>query len=522
MKLPNYRYPRPCLWIAIFAWSLASQAAVKLPGDHLVRGPYVQRATPHSICVVWRTDMASTPVVRFGANAAQLDRQAGGADILVRRGDGRSLAKTADGSSDFARLDGAPQGSFQFEACLTGLEPNQQYYYAIYEGEKKLAGGDENHRFKTHPMTGANLPVRFWVVGDSGTGRPNQAQVYAAMTNHTARENHPPDFYLHVGDLAYSRGRDAEFQAHYFEMYGATLRHTVCWAAMGNHEGYRAKGTQGTGVGPYFDAFVQPMKGEAGGVPSRTESYYSFDWGRVHFLCLNSHDEDRKPTGRMAQWIQEDLSQAKAGGQTDWLIAFFHHAPYTKGTHDSDKEKALVEVRQYLMPILEQGGVDLVLTGHSHIYERSMLMDGAYDAKTTATHVILNDGDGDPQGDGAYRKSAGIHSHQGTVQVVTGHGGATVGRKGTMPVMRKITVEHGSTLVDISGDTLSAIMLNKKGEVGDRFSVIKRGQVELRRLANPWQPPGWKANAAASTSAEPPETYVTLIKAALATRVDEP
>jgi len=178
---------------------------------------------------------------------------------------------------------------------------------------------------------------------------------------------------------------------------------------------------------------VQPMKGEAGGVPSRTESYYSFDWGRVHFLCLNSHD-----------------------------------------------------------------------------------------AKTTATHVILNDGDGDPQGDGAYRKSAGIHSHQGTVQVVTGHGGATVGRKGTMPVMRKITVEHGSTLVDISGDTLSAIMLNKKGEVGDRFSVIKRGQVELRRLANPWQPPGWKANAAASTSAEPPETYVTLIKAALATRVDEP
>ena len=60
------------------------------------------------------------------------------------------------------------------------------------------------------------------------------------------------------------------------------------------------------------------------------------------------------------------------------------------------------------MPILESGGVDLVLTGHSHIYERSMLMDGAYATPTVAEGVILDDGDGDPHGNRSYRKSAGL------------------------------------------------------------------------------------------------------------------
>src|SRR5688572_22310185 len=60
------------------------------------------------------------------------------------------------------------------------------------------------------------------------------------------------------------------------------------------------------------------------------------------------------------------------------------------------------------MPILEEAGVDLTLTGHSHIYERSMLIDGAYSTPTTARGVVLDDGDGNPAGDGAYLKGAGL------------------------------------------------------------------------------------------------------------------
>ena len=171
-------------------------------------------------------------------------------------------------------------------------------------------------------------------------------------------------------------------------------------------------------------------------------------------------------------------------------------------------------MRTHIMPILESGGVDLVLTGHSHIYERSMLMDGAYATPTVAENVILDDGDGDPKGDGPYKKSVGLNPNGGAVQIVAGHGGTTLRRKGTMPVMKKIIVEHGSVIVDVYGDTLSAIMLNKYGEQRDTFSIVKRGAVMLTRLVNPWQPTNWKPASSPSgkdPAAEPPEDFIAAI-----------
>ena len=308
-------------------------------------------------------------------------------------------------------------------------------------------------------------------------------------------EKRPLDFYLHLGDMAYSRGRDVEFQTRFFEMYEPTLRNLVCWPTMGNHEGGTSKGTNG--VGPYYDAYVCPTRGEAGGVPTGTEAYYSFDYGRIHFICLDSHDLDRKPTGLMARWLKLDMERTKA----EWLIAYFHHPPYTKGTHDSDREKQLIEMRQHIMPVLESGGIDLVLTGHSHIYERSMLIDGAYATPTVAEGVVLDDGEGDPTKGEPYKKSSGLTPNGGNIQIVAGHGGTTVGRKGTLPLMRKIIVEHGSVIIDIDGDTLRGTMLNKFGEVRDVFGLVKRGQVTHQRLFSPWQPTPWKTeNAGQVTS----------------------
>ena len=211
----------------------------------------------------------------------------------------------------------------------------------------------------------------------------------------------------------------------------------------------------------------------------------------------------------MARWLKQDLEKTKA----DWLIAFFHHPPYTKGSHDSDREKQLIEMRTHIMPILEWGGVDLVLTGHSHIYERSMLMDGAYATPTVAEYVILDDREGNPRTDGPYQKSAGINPHEGTIQIVAGHGGTTIRRKGTMPVMRKIILEHGSVIIDIDGDTLIGTMVDKYGEERDYFGLVKRGRVTHQRLARPWQPPEWKPppNPRGDGSSEPPEDYIVAI-----------
>lgn len=506
-------------WTSVIRASDLAGSGHSAGGHHtnhfdFVRSPYVQLATPNSMVVVWRTDGEIEPVVRYGGAPDQLDFVVAASSIVTRVAlttNKTELKKLEEKKPELFRLPklhSAPAGLVQYEARVTGLAPETRYYYAVFDGKRRLTEPDASYHFKTHPPKGESRPARFWVVGDSGTGREPQHNVHSAMIDWIQEEKRPLDFYLHLGDMAYSRGRDVEFQTRFFEMYEPTLRNLVCWPTMGNHEGGTSKGTNG--VGPYYDAYVCPTRGEAGGVPTGTEAYYSFDYGRIHFICLDSHDLDRKPTGLMARWLKLDLERTKA----EWLVAFFHHPPYTKGTHDSDREKQLIEMRQHIMPILESGGVDLVLTGHSHIYERSMLIDGAYATPTVAEGVVLDDGEGDPTKGEPYKKSSGLTPNGGNIQIVAGHGGTTVGRKGTLPLMRKIIVEHGSVIIDIDGDTLRGTMLNKFGEVRDVFGLVKRGQVTHQRLFSPWQPTPWKKpkSTGEEISSEPPEDFFVAIE----------
>ncbi|MEM7384643.1 MAG: metallophosphoesterase, partial [Verrucomicrobiota bacterium] len=310
-----------------------------------------------------------------------------------------------------------------------------------------------------------------------------QIEAFEAATAYVEKDGRPIDAFLHLGDLAYDSGTDQEFEANFFAIYRSLIKNTVVWPTMGNHEGRASNGFLATG--PYFDAFVLPSRGEAGGLASGTESYYSFDLGRIHFVCLNSHDVDRSPEAAMALWLKEDLAAMDA----DWLIAFWHHPPYSKGTHDSDWETQLVEMRENIVPILEDHGVDLLLCGHSHIYERSMLLNGAYQTPSTVQGVVFDDGDGDPEGDGAYVKSAGRSAHSGLVAVVAGHGSST-SRFGTMPLMRRISTSIGSVFLDVDGNQLDLTMVNNAGGVEDRCRLIKQGRQDAAPLDHPWQPRG--------------------------------
>ncbi len=446
----------------------------------VTRGPYLQLSTEDSVIVVWRSDVATTPVVRYGRSADKLDQREG-KDFALKVAAGVEIDSM---NKRYARLHSAPADTRQYEMRLSGLEPNTRYYYAVYDGDVKLAGGDEDHFFMTHPTPGTDAPIRIWAVGDSGKADEVQRGVYRGVLKVLEEEKKPLNLYLHVGDMAYTHGREIEFQRAFFDMYQTTLRQAVCWPSMGNHEGHTSDGLIQTG--PYYDAYVSPARGEAGGVISGTEAYYSFDYGRAHFICLNSYDVDRSAEAEMAQWLKADL----AATRSDWLVVFFHHPPYTKGSHDSDREIELVEMREQIMPILEASGVDLVLTGHSHIYERSMLIDGAYATPTVADGVVLDDGDGHVHGDGAYHKSEGRHAHEGVAQLVIGHGGTNLSRRGAMPIMRRVQVEHGSMIIDIEGDTLTSRMINSAGETTDTFNIVKRGKVSPQIVDNPWTPVG--------------------------------
>ncbi len=478
----------------------ASDPAAPLPP--IGRGPYLQLATSDSICIVWRTDWRRIePVVRFGLSPDRLEEAVQGGAITLKAGlgktnetDPRVLGLRTTANKRLPRLRGAPGGTFQYEATLSGLKPATRYFYAIFDGDQRLTPVDESYRFDTYPLPGRGDRMRFWVVGDNGTGRAPEYEVCRAALAQAQKDGRPFDFVLHTGDIAYLAGTDQQFQTRFFQPLGFLLRNRVCWPTLSNHDGASAKSS--TGDGPYFDAFVLPSRGEAGGSPSHLEAVYSFQHGRAHFVCLDSFHLSRKTNGAMAAWLKADLAQARSKGQTDWLFAFFHHTPYTKGSHDGSKEKEILEMRQWIMPILETGGVDVVFNGHSHTYERTMLMDGCYGTNQVSENFVLDDGDGDPDGTGPYRKSAGLNPHEGCVVCVSGHGGMTLGRVGTLPLANQVFTEYGSTLVDIEGDTLTATMINQQGEQRDRFQMVKRGKVTPVRVALPWQPKEWATNTA--------------------------
>ena len=229
-----------------------------------------------------------------------------------------------------------------------------------------------------------------------------------------------PSCWMMLGDNAYTAGTDAEYQAAVFQnKYEAMLRKSVLWPTLGNHDGQSAK--LGEPDWALYSIFTLPAGGEAGGVPSGTEAFYAFDTANIHFVCLDSYETDNAPGSPMLTWLDADLTAT----QQEWAIVFWHHPPYTKGTHDSDTDPELVAMRQNVLPILDVDGVDLVLCGHSHDYERSALIDGHYgDSSTFGPSFVVDGGDGRIGSGGPYRKPAAWRvPHSGCVYLVAGTSG---------------------------------------------------------------------------------------------------
>jgi hypothetical protein len=266
-----------------------------------------------------------------------------------------------------------------------------------------------------------------------------------------------------------------------FDMYTTMLRKTTFWSCLGNHE--TGQSTAFVDTYPYFDIYTLPTAGEAGGVASGTEHYYSFDHGNIHFISLDSMTANRSvddpgtpanEDGPMAAWLRNDLQSTTA----TWIIAFFHHPPYTKGSHNSDTESEHIQMRQNFLPILEAGGVDLTLGGHSHIYERSLLIDSHYGFSGTLTPaMVLDSGDGRPAGTGAYLKPLNdAGGHKGAVHAVAGSAGhATIAQPdGPHPAFFITLLNLGSLVLDINGNRLDATFVRENGTTPDTFTIIKQ------------------------------------------------
>jgi hypothetical protein len=419
---------------------LGFDAELRLTTDSalVTRGPYLQLSTPTGVTIRWRTDVAIEGKVRYGFSPDALNQS----------------ANSSLGTEHAVVLD--------------GLDDDTEYWYSVGTESETLAGGDAEHRFRTHPSgPSATDPVRIWVIGDSGSVSAEARQVvesYEAYAGST-----PTDLWLSLGDVAYSEGTDAQFEGGVFNTFRSIVRRQVLWPARGNHDYLYEEQLD------FYDQFVLPTNAEAGGVPSGTESYYSIDYRNVHVVSLDTESIDFSGWSSMHDWLVADL----AFNDLEWVIVIFHHPPYTRGTHNSDNESdsagRMGVVRSSILPILDALGADLVLSGHSHAYERSMLIDGHYGISDTFdASMVIDGGDGSVTGDGAYTKpSPGQVAHSGIVYAVAGSSSRRGGGPFDHPVMVTHFQDSGSMVIEVTGNRLDAIFLDRWGNARDDFRIVK-------------------------------------------------
>jgi len=412
------------------------QSAAYKNNPVITRGAYLQQVTPESIVIRWRTDVPSKSKVTYGKN------------LLYSQTKLVTLMTT------------------EHVVKISGLEPATKYFYTIGSDSIVLQGDSLNH-FLTAPSYGDFVPTRVWVTGDFGVGSQSQKDVRDAYKNYSSK---PTNLWIWLGDNAYSSGTDQEYQNYVFDIYPEQLKQYPLYPAPGNHDygnvGYQSTSSLTTNFS-YYSIFTVPTAAENGGQPSGTPKYYSYNYSNIHFISLDSYGAFNNPGSPMYEWLVKDLSN----NTQRWTIVYFHHPPYTKGTHDSDTEIELIDMRTHIVPLLETFKVDLVLSGHSHVNERSYLMQGHYGLSTSFdSSMILQ-----PATNHFTKKVP----YNGTLYGVCGTSGQYAGpamADAPMPCMYfNDFTSNCSMVIDVDKDVLTGKYLRSDGIIRDEFSITKFG-----------------------------------------------
>ena len=404
------------------------------------RAPYLQLPAKDAITLRWQTPEKGVAEIRYGFVPEQL------------------VYKVTE-----------QQPTAEHQIRLTGLRANSRYYYKISVDGTFLYGGSQ-YWFETLPKTTPDkISSRFIVLGDPGYEGSIQSNVRDAIKlwlNDHPRNNQPSfDFLLTTGDNAYRSGSNEQFQKGFFVPFTDWLQNVPVWPAYGNHDARR---------NAFFKIFSLPVNAESGGYPSGTEHYYSFDVASMHFVMLDSQESSLEQNSAQLEWLKKDLQQNK---QT-WTIVVFHHPPYTRGSHNSDNKSdsggRMFRVRENLLPVLEHAGVDMVLTGHSHMYERSQLMSCHYGKSDTFTPVMQKTPLMQDNGHSVYYKSKSNHPRSGTIYVVVGSSSKLNDGPLDHPANTISLKEAGALVVDVNADTMDVRFINSSAKVLDQFSIKKK------------------------------------------------
>jgi acid phosphatase type 7 len=247
-------------------------------------------------------------------------------------------------------------------ATIGGLAAGQTLYYYVEADGQTIGQNDPNYHFKTAPVADASF--RFAVYGDSQRFPVNHTRVVNLI------QSQNPDIVVSHGDYVEFGLVDGpyRFNQEFFTPAASMLRNTPFYSGVGNHEAFYTPEL-------YQELFDTPANNPAG-----TDLYYSFDYGAAHFVNLCSPIllfGDPDAAAAQTAWLQADL----AANTRPWTFVLTHYAPFSSGVDPSET------VRNEWVPLFEQYGVDMVFSGHDHIYD-------AYKVNGV-TYIVTGGGGGD-------------------------------------------------------------------------------------------------------------------------------
>lgn len=391
------------------------------------RQPYMVMQTKNSMTIKWQTDETEVGKVAFGLSPTTLNH------VLM------------ENSATNKHLLSIPK-----------LKECTEYFYSVTSSSLKI--DNVGRSFTTLCEKAATQ--RLWVIGDSGKKGENQDKVFQEFKKYIDNDYANLDMWLLLGDNAYSSGTQKQFNETLFKPYSELVKRYVPWAIIGNHDARRWA---------FYDIFDFPANGESGGITSKHKEFYSIDNGNLHLVMLDSETVDRDSDGEMATWLRKDLQ----ANTKPWVIVAFHTPAYSDGGHKSDDDwdsgGRLKDMRENFVPIFDQYGVDLVLNGHSHGYERSKLMvNHLGKSDTFSAKNILQDKKTN------YVKSSLQKQNSGTIYQVCGSSSKLDGATYKHPAMPYSFGIMGSLVIELTPTTLTSKFLTINGKILDEFTIEKK------------------------------------------------
>jgi len=393
---------------------------------------------------------------------------------------------------------------YNYAADLSSLKLSSRYYYRLRSGAKTIAEGYLTTRRKRGEA------VRFVAFGDNAYGDPGQRAVaFYAYQAH-------PDFIMNTGDNVYEKGLDSEYVKYFYPIYNAEkpdvavgaplLCSMPFYTVMANHD-VAHKDEQHNPYADfdkepdslaYYTAMHLPLNGpknpasptvtkgdaavvgvfkDCAGARFPRMANYSFDYGDVHFLCLDSNVYVDTTDAGLHDWIAADLKSTDA----PWKIVVFHHPSFNAGDKHYEEQRMRV-----LSPIFEAHGVDMCLHGHEHTYQRTQplrfkptgpLVAHPVDHRVPGEFTVDNTFDGKTK-----TKPDGI------IYITTGAGGKELydpdfdespekwrhaDDNHVAYVAKFVSKAHSLTVIDVNGGTLTLSQVDENGSEVDHIQVTK-------------------------------------------------